>query len=109
MTQLLSIVVHEPGCSWAFDRTLTCSCGVKPEAPVSPPAVESPSGGYDPQLRRRSQRAGRMSGCYIYISGEELKRAGFQPGGELPLYRVWGRGRGSILVRLYRRREGIDG
>jgi hypothetical protein len=33
---------------------------------------------------------------------EELVKAGFSPDDPPPFYRVWGRGRGSVMVRLYR-------
>lgn len=53
-------------------------------------------------VRRRSQRKQRQRGCSIYIPGELLTGAGFDPDGPPPLYRVWGWKRGSILVRLYK-------
>jgi hypothetical protein len=56
----------------------------------------------DPARRKRSQRRGRMKGCYVYIAAENLQAAGFDPAGPAPLYRVWGGRRGSLLVTLYR-------
>lgn len=58
-------------------------------------------GSYDYARRRRAKRGGRETGCWIYIPGEELARAGWQPGGPLPWYRVWASARGVVL-RLYR-------
>lgn len=56
---------------------------------------------YDGQERRRAVRGGRQRGCSIYIAADELRRAGIDPSGPPPFYRVWGRQRGSVLVRLY--------
>lgn len=58
---------------------------------------------YDPMSRRRSIRRGpHERGAWIYLSAEELRKAGIDPKGSPPAYRTWGRGRGSMLVRLYR-------
>lgn len=57
---------------------------------------------YDAMLRRRSTRKGREKGCHLYIPAEELRKAGVDPDGPPPYFRTWGRGRGSIMVRLYR-------
>lgn len=62
----------------------------------------TPRGNYDHARRRRSKRGGRERGCWIYIPGEELQAAGFEPGGQLPWYRVWGTRRGVVL-RLYKK------
>ena len=59
---------------------------------------------YDAQQRRRATRGGRQRGCSIYIAADELEAAGWDPAGELPYYRVWGRHRGSVLVQLSRSR-----
>jgi len=59
---------------------------------------------YDAQQRRRAVRGGRQRGCSIYIASDELEAAGIDPAGPPPFYRVWGRSRGSVLVRLYRDR-----
>jgi hypothetical protein len=60
----------------------------------------------DPGQRKRAKRSGREQGCWTYIDGESLRRAGFTPGGELPFYRVLGYARsknaGSAIVSLYR-------
>lgn len=63
------------------------------------PAV---AGRYDAGARRRAKRSGREAGCWTYIPAEELTKAGYEPGGELPWYRVWGSKRGGITMRLYR-------
>jgi hypothetical protein len=57
---------------------------------------------YDHARRRRATRAGRQQGCSIYISADELRAAGYEPGGPVPFYRVWGTKRGGVFVRLYR-------
>lgn len=56
---------------------------------------------YDAGLRRRSQRTQRERGCWVYIPSDELLTAGIPLDGPPPFYRVWGRARGSVLVRLY--------
>lgn len=56
---------------------------------------------YDPAARRRAQRAGRQRGCSIYIPVDELEKAGIDPDGPPPLYRVWGTKGGGLMVRLY--------
>jgi hypothetical protein len=57
---------------------------------------------YDAALRRRGQRKGRETGCWVYIPGEELEKAGRDPSLAPPFYRTWGTKRGVVLVRLYR-------
>jgi hypothetical protein len=57
---------------------------------------------YDHGERRRSLRKGRERGCSVYVAAEELRRAGIDPSGPPPFYRVWGSRGGSILVRLYK-------
>lgn len=56
---------------------------------------------YDAARRRRTTRRQREKGCSVYIPAEELEKAGFVPGGDLPWYRVWGSRRGVVL-RLYK-------
>ena len=60
----------------------------------------------DTAQRKRAKRSGRETGCWTYIDGESLERAGFAPKGELPWYRVVGykrsRNAGSAIVSLYR-------
>lgn len=64
---------------------------------------------YDPTRRRRSIRLRPEDrGVWIFIPAAELRAAGIEPpprGGRLPRFRVWGRSRGSVLVRLYRQEE----
>lgn len=66
------------------------------------PGATLPSGRYDAGRRRRTKRSGRETGCWVYIAGEELRAAGFEPAGELPWYRVWSSPRGGVRLRLYR-------
>jgi hypothetical protein len=58
-------------------------------------------GRYDSARRRQSRRSGRERGVWVYVPAAELLTAGFDPSGPPPAYRVWGRPRGSVLVRLY--------
>lgn len=64
--------------------------------------VQLPSGRHDPARRRHALRKGREKGCSIYISAEELRRAGVDPNGPAPWYRVWPGNRGGVTVQLYR-------
>lgn len=63
-------------------------------------------GRQDAAARKRAKRSGRESGCWTYIDGETLERAGFKPSGTLPFYRAVGfqrsRNAGSVIVSLYR-------
>lgn len=65
------------------------------------PAEPTRAGRYDDAARRTAQRTGREKGCWVYIPRDELLKAGIDPDGTAPFYRVWGRERGSVLVRLY--------
>ena len=58
---------------------------------------------YDDQARRKAQRRPGEKGISIFIPAAELRKAGIDPDGDPPDYRVWGRDRGGVLVRLYRR------
>jgi len=58
-------------------------------------------GRYDAAERKAATRAGRRRGCYIYVPAEELEKAGWDPHGPTPFYRVWGSSRGGLFVRLY--------
>ena len=42
---------------------------------------------------------------WIYIPAAELETAGrtIAPDEPLPTYRLWGRARGTVIVRIYRR------
>lgn len=60
------------------------------------------SGRHDHALRRRSQRAGRETGCWVYIPGEVLAEAGVESApAALPYYRTWPLEK-AVIVRLYR-------
>jgi hypothetical protein len=58
---------------------------------------------YDQTERRRSERRGRERGVRIYIPAAELRKAGIDPHGPAPEYKLWGNGdRGaSVFVKLY--------
>jgi hypothetical protein len=60
------------------------------------------NGRHDSGARRRAQRRGRETGCWVYISGEDLWKAGYAVGEPKPWYRVWGGKRGRFVVALYR-------
>lgn len=60
------------------------------------------SGRYDHARRRRSKRAGRERGCWLYVPAEQLERAGFESYDPPPFYRTWAGRRATILVQLYR-------
>lgn len=57
---------------------------------------------YDPVARRKSKRAGREKGCWLYIAAEDLERMGLA--GTWPIfYRTWpANRRGRVVVGLYR-------
>lgn len=59
-------------------------------------------GRYDEGALRRSKRTGRERGAWVYVPAAELEAAGIDPSGPPPLYRVWGRPRGSVMLRLYK-------
>jgi hypothetical protein len=58
---------------------------------------------YDHTERRRSERRGRERGIRVYIPAAELRRAGIDPHGPAPEYKLWGNAdRGScVFVKLY--------
>jgi hypothetical protein len=60
------------------------------------------AGSSDLAARKRATRAGRRRGCYIYIPAELLEKAGFDPHGPTPWYRIYGGERGRYVVTLYR-------
>lgn len=60
------------------------------------------SGRHDPAKRRKTQRRGREKGCWVYVAAEQLARAGYDPSGPAPFYRVWPSSRGGLFIRLYR-------
>lgn len=61
---------------------------------------------YDAARRKRAKRSGRESGCWAYIPGEELERAGLDPKAATPFYTVRGfqrsRNGHTAIVSLYR-------
>ena len=69
---------------------------------LSPPAASAVRGSYDPGRRRRGVRRGRERGCWVYIPGAELEKAGYRPDEAPPFYRGWGGIRGGLTLRLSR-------
>lgn len=65
------------------------------------PTTPAP-GRYDSARRRRSLRRGRERGCSVYISAEELLKAGIDPKAAPPFYRVWAGNRGGVTVQFYK-------
>lgn len=57
---------------------------------------------YDSNARRKSTRKQREKGCWLYVPADELRKAGIDPDGPPPLYRVWGSAGGGLRARLYR-------
>jgi hypothetical protein len=58
---------------------------------------------YDYAKRRQGRRKQRERGIHVYITGDELSAAGFDPHGPPPFYRVWGTKRGGVMIRLYKK------
>lgn len=58
-------------------------------------------GSLDVARRTRAKRSGRESGCWTYIPGELLAKAGYTKDEPLPFYRVWGGARGRYVIVLY--------
>lgn len=56
---------------------------------------------YDPAKPRRMRRSQREKGGHIYIAAAELRKAGIDPDGPPPTYKVWATSKGGIMVRLY--------
>jgi hypothetical protein len=56
---------------------------------------------YDSAAPRQALRYGRERGIRINIPAAELRKAGIDPHGPPPTYRVWGTGGGGVMVRLY--------
>ena len=50
-------------------------------------------------------REGRERGCWVYIPGAELAKAGVDLNADPPDYRVWGGRRGGCLLRFYQRED----
>lgn len=57
---------------------------------------------YDEARRRKSQRHGPERGVRIFIPARELRKAGIDPDGPPPEYRVWATSGGGFMLRLYR-------
>jgi hypothetical protein len=59
---------------------------------------------HDSEARRKSQRHGRQKGITITIAAAELRRAGIDPDGPAPEYRVFPgkKADGGVQLRLYR-------
>jgi hypothetical protein len=59
---------------------------------------------YDQVVRRKSERRGRERGIRVFIPAAELRKAGIDPHGPAPEYKLWGNAdRGaSVFVKLYR-------
>lgn len=62
--------------------------------------MEAPVTRHDPARARKAQRYGRERGVRINIAAEELAKAGIDPNGPPPTFRVWP-GDGSVFVRFY--------
>jgi len=56
---------------------------------------------HDPAKRRQAVRAGAERGVRLYVAGAELRKAGIDPSGPAPTYRVWASSKGALQVRLY--------
>lgn len=63
------------------------------------------AGKHDQAARRRARRQGRETGCWIYVPGEQLERAGIEATrtAPAPWYRTWDGKKGTVLVQLYPR------
>lgn len=59
------------------------------------------AGRHDQGRRRQSRRNGRERGCWVYIPGEQLERAGISTREAPPFYRSWDGRKRTILVQLY--------
>jgi hypothetical protein len=57
---------------------------------------------YDDAAARQTIRRGRERGVWVFVPAAELRKAGVDPHGPAPKYRVWGTARGGVMVRLYR-------
>lgn len=68
---------------------------------ITTQAARQETSRYDDGARRKSVRKGAERGVWIFIPAAELRKAGIDPHGPVPRYRLWGRARGSVLLRLY--------
>lgn len=77
------------------------------EPPAEPPPARrstEAAGGHDRQARKQATRKQRERGATVYLKAEELLKAGIDPEGPPPFYRVWGAPRGRVVIQLYRTR-----
>jgi hypothetical protein len=62
----------------------------------------------DPALRRKTKRAGRERGCWLYIPADDLAKAGIDPADPPPFYRLNAYQRSAnghtAIVTLYKER-----
>ena len=58
---------------------------------------------HDAAKRRKGVRRGPERGCWLYVTGEQLRELGFDPHDPPPFYVVWpSPDRPRIVVNLYR-------
>ena len=58
---------------------------------------------HDSEALRRGVRRGPERGCWLYVTGEQLRALGLDPRDPPPRYRIWtARGRPRLVVNLYR-------
>ncbi len=62
--------------------------------------MDAPVTRHDPHRARKAQRHGKQRGVRIEIAAEELLKAGIDPYGPAPTFKVWP-GDGSVFVRFY--------
>lgn len=75
----------------------------------APLSTAVPSGRHDPAERRRSKRAGRERGCWLYVPAESLAASGIDPYGPPPRYRAWAGRKRTLLVQLYPEETASEG
>lgn len=56
---------------------------------------------YDSGAMRKSVRYGRETGIRLFIPAAELRKAGIDPHGDPPRYKVWGTSGGGAMIRFY--------
>ena len=64
-------------------------------------SLSVPPGRFDQAEPRRGVRKQRERGCSVYISAELLAKAGIDPHGPAPMYRIWAGERGRFVVTMY--------
>ena len=70
--------------------------------PRTAESADTTQGRHDHAERRQAKRSQRERGCWTYIDGKALERAGFAPDEPAPFYRTWAGPRGRVVVQLYR-------